>query len=67
MTRLMLAVFVNRVFNRFGSGASARNVREQGDRKRRPRPRRSCANRFSYEMQAWDLRTQGDRIGWQAA
>src|SRR5258708_39882584 len=38
--------FVNGVCHRFGSGASARNVREQGDRKKRPRARGSCANVF---------------------
>src|SRR6516165_12080675 len=59
--------FVNGVRHRFGGGASARHVREQGGRKRRPRARGSRANRFSCQMQARSLRAQGRRIGRQAA
>src|SRR5215469_11893440 len=59
--------FINGVCPRFGGGANARDVREQGDRKKRPRARGSRANRFSCQMQARSVRTQGRRIEWQAA
>jgi len=59
--------FAHGFCNRFGRGASARYVREQGNRKRRPRARRRCANRLPRQMQARNVRAQGDRIERQAA
>ncbi len=57
MTRLMLAVLLTAFA--IGSAAAqapgtceSKAIREQGDRKRRPRARGSCANVFSCEMQA---------------
>src|SRR5262249_8122303 len=53
--------------DRLSSSASARHLREQGRRKRRPRACRRGTDGLPGEMQARRVRAEGNRIGRQAA